>query len=68
MLNRPEAASASAASEPAGLSYLGVPLVEATGTVIGNLAVLDRRPMPEEPRALAIIQIFAARAGAEIWL
>jgi PAS domain S-box-containing protein len=48
------------------VSYLGVPLVEATGTVIGNLAVLDRRPMPEEPRALAIIQIFAARAGAEI--
>ena len=48
------------------VSYLGVPLVEATGTVIGNLAVLDCRPMPEEPRALAIIQIFAARAGAEV--
>jgi PAS domain S-box-containing protein len=48
------------------VSYLGVPLVEPQGKVIGNLAVLDRRPMPEEPRALAIIQIFAARAGAEV--
>jgi PAS domain S-box-containing protein len=48
------------------VSYLGVPLIDPQGKVIGNLAVLDRRPMPEDPRALAIIQIFAARAAAEV--
>jgi len=53
--------------EPLGaVSYLGVPLTDPNGEVIGNLAVLDRRPMPEDPRALAIIQIFAARAAAEV--
>ena len=36
------------------------------GTVLGHLAVLDIRPMPEEPRAHAIIRIFAARAAAEV--
>jgi PAS domain S-box-containing protein len=48
------------------VSYLGVPLIDPQGKVIGNLAVLDRRPMPEDPRALAIIQIFASRAAAEV--
>lgn len=48
------------------VSYLGVPLVDPEGKVMGNLAVLDRCPMPEDPRALAIIRILAARAGAEI--
>jgi PAS domain S-box-containing protein len=28
--------------------------------------VIDNRPMPEDPRALAIIEIFAARAAAEV--
>jgi PAS domain-containing protein len=31
-----------------------------------QLAVLDRRPMPEEPRVRTIFQIFAARASAEL--
>jgi len=48
------------------VSYLGVPLVDPDGNVMGNLAVLDHRPMPEDSRALAIIQIFAARAAAEV--
>jgi GAF domain-containing protein len=53
--------------EPFGaVSYLGVPLVDPNGIVLGNLAVFDCRPMPENPQALAIIQIFAARAAAEI--
>jgi sigma-B regulation protein RsbU (phosphoserine phosphatase) len=45
---------------------MGVPLLEPSGKIIGNLAVLDTRPMPEEPRSLAIFQIFAARAAAEL--
>ncbi len=48
------------------VSYLGVPLKDPHGKVIGHLAVLDLRPMPEDPRAFAIIRIFAARASAEL--
>lgn len=48
------------------VSYLGVPLLDKTGKVMGNLAVLDTRPMFDDPRAKAIFQIFAARASAEL--
>jgi hypothetical protein len=48
------------------VSYLGVPLLHLDGSVLGHLAVLDLRPMPAEPRAEALIRIFAARATAEL--
>jgi len=48
------------------VSYMGVPLTDVDGKILGHLAVLDQRPMPEEPRALAVIRIFAARAAAEL--
>ena len=48
------------------VSYLGVPLLDADGTIMGHLAVIDRQPMPPEPRMLAVFQIFAARAAAEL--
>ena len=48
------------------VSYLGVPLLGLDGKVLGHLAVLDRRPMPESPRSLALFHIFAARAAAEL--
>jgi PAS domain S-box-containing protein len=47
-------------------SYLGVPLCDPQGTVLGHVAVFDERPMPEEPRKLLTFRIFAARAGAEL--
>jgi PAS domain S-box-containing protein len=47
-------------------SYLGVPLVHRDGSHLGHLAVFDERPMPPEPRQLAIFRIFAARATAEL--
>ena len=47
-------------------SYMGVPLLDLDGKILGHLAVLDKRPMPEEPRALVLFQIFAARAAAEL--
>ena len=47
-------------------SYLGVPLVDLDGSVLGHLAVMDTQPMPAEPRFLAVLQIFAARATAEL--
>ena len=47
------------------VSYLGVPLLDVDGAVLGHLAVLDTRPMPEQPRFQSLFQIFAARAAAE---
>jgi len=47
-------------------SYLGVPLRDMEGRVLGHLAVFDERPMPSEPKKLFIFQIFAARAAAEL--
>lgn len=47
-------------------SYLGVPLRDASGKVLGHLAIYDTRPMPPEPRLLYTFQIFAARAAAEL--
>ena len=48
------------------VSYMGMPLLDLDGKVLGHLAVLDLRPMPKEPRAEALFQIFAARAAAEM--
>jgi formate hydrogenlyase transcriptional activator len=47
-------------------SYLGVPLRDPDGKVLGHLAVFDDRPMTEEPRKLLTFQVFAARAAAEL--
>ena len=47
-------------------SYLGVPLLDASGTILGHVALMDTKPMPEEPRRLAIFRIFGARAAAEL--
>src|SRR5437773_4372929 len=47
-------------------SFLGVPLLDGSGRVLGHLAVLDTSVMSEEPRRLSIFQIFAARAAAEL--
>ena len=48
------------------VSYMGVPLLDPEGNVLGHLAVLDSKPMPEESRVEAIFSIFAARASAEL--
>jgi len=48
------------------VSYLGVPLLDTDGSILGHLAVIDRRPIPEDPRVQAIFKIFAARAAAEL--
>jgi PAS domain S-box-containing protein len=47
------------------VSYLGTPLLDTDGTLLGHLSVMDRRPMPAEPRLLTLFEIFAARASAE---
>ena len=47
-------------------SYLGVPLRGADGRTLGHLAALDTAPMTEDPRGLAIFEVFANRARVEI--
>lgn len=52
--------------EVGAVSYMGVPLLDTEGVVLGHLAVLDSEPLPEEPHLLALFRIFAARAAAEL--
>jgi len=47
------------------VSYMGVPLFDLAGEIMGHLAVLDTKPMPAEPRLISLFEIFAARAAAE---
>ncbi|MGK7877190.1 MAG: PAS domain S-box protein [Xenococcaceae cyanobacterium] len=47
-------------------SYLGIPLVDSSGNVLGYLAVLDSAPIIKDPGKELILKIFAARAGAEL--
>ncbi len=49
-------------------SYLGLPLLDGDGRVIGLLSVLDRRPMSWERRlfALELLQAVAGRCSAEL--
>jgi PAS domain S-box-containing protein len=48
------------------VSYMGAPLFDTDGSFLGHLAVMDTKPMLEEPRTWAIFRIFANRAGAEL--
>jgi PAS domain S-box-containing protein len=48
------------------VSYLGVPLKEVDGRILGHLAVVNRKPMPDDPKARALFQLFAERAAAEL--
>ena len=47
-------------------SFLGIPLNDSNGKLIGHLAVLDVKPMANKPDLELILRIFAARAGAEL--
>jgi PAS domain S-box-containing protein len=47
------------------VSYLGVPLLDTKGEVMGHLSVLDTKPLPAEARLISLFEIFAARAAAE---
>ena len=47
-------------------SYVGLPLFDSSGKVIGHIAVLDKRSISTDPREMSILRISAARAGAEL--
>ncbi len=46
-------------------SYCGVPVVNTADRVIGHLAIMDSKPMPDPLIATSILGIFATRAAAE---
>ncbi len=47
-------------------SYLAIPVISASGQVLGHLAVMDRKRMELEQLDLSVFKIFGARAGAEL--
>jgi len=47
-------------------SYLGVPMVDSSGAVVGHVCVMDRKPVSDEELKLSVLKIFAARAGIEL--
>ncbi len=47
-------------------SYLAIPVVDRAGSVMGHLAVMDTKPMRDDPRVLSVFKIFGVRAGAEL--
>ena len=47
------------------VSYMGTPLLDTDGILLGHLAVLDNRPMPAEPQLYELFDLFVARAVAE---
>ncbi|MGE3173791.1 MAG: sigma 54-interacting transcriptional regulator [Planctomycetota bacterium] len=48
------------------VSYMGVPLLDVDGELLGHLAVLDGAPLPCDGRLEAILRIFAGRAAVEL--
>ncbi len=47
-------------------SYIGTPLFDAAGRPLGLIVVLDTRPMADNREVQPILEIFAARASAEV--
>ncbi len=47
-------------------AYLGLPIHDSAGQLIGHIACTDNRPMPEQTPHLAIFKLFAQRGGIEL--
>lgn len=47
-------------------SYMGVPLMDASGKVMGLLGIMDNNSITDVDNVTSILSIFASRAGAEI--
>jgi len=47
-------------------AYLGLPIHDSAGRLIGHIACTDNRPMPEQTPHLAIFKLFAQRGGIEL--
>lgn len=47
-------------------AYVGAPLRDETGCVVGILAAMDSQPLLQTDLARSLVQVFAARVGAEL--
>ena len=47
-------------------SYCGTPLFNSKGEIVGNLAIMDHKPLNMNAQDQSLLQVFAARAGAEL--
>jgi formate hydrogenlyase transcriptional activator len=47
-------------------SYVGVPITDSGGVIVGHLAVLDDKPLVQDEVATSVLRTFAARAGVEL--
>jgi PAS domain S-box-containing protein len=47
-------------------SYLGVPMRDGAGKVIGHLVIMDDKPMARDPLTLSVMETFASRAAVEL--
>lgn len=47
-------------------AYMGAPVRDSAGEIIGHLVIMHTEPFPGEFQELAVMKIFASRAGAEI--
>lgn len=47
-------------------SYLGIPMLDHPGHVIGHLVVVDLKPTDYDVRQIDVLKVFAARAAAEL--
>jgi len=47
-------------------SYIGVPMFDSTGKIIGHFACMDGKPMQQDLPHLALFRIFSVRAAAEV--
>jgi PAS domain S-box-containing protein len=48
------------------VSYMGMPILDEDGRILGHLSVLDKKKMPREARTEALFRIFGNRAAAEL--
>lgn len=48
------------------VSYLGLALHDTNSKILGHIAVVDSKPMPDDPKKAAVFRIFASRAAAEL--
>ena len=45
--------------------YAGVPILNAQGTLLGLIGIMDSKPMEHAETKLSLVQLFATRCGAE---
>jgi PAS domain S-box-containing protein len=48
------------------VGYMGMPILDTDEKILGHLAVLDSKPLPEDPQLEAVFRLFALKASAEL--